>query len=354
MASPSDTLVLITGGSGFVGAHCILAAIRAGYRVRTTVRSLDRAESVREMLRRGGADEPFIQNIEFTASDLSDDRGWTEACAGCTYVLHVASPFPANAPKNEDDLIIPARDGTLRVLRAAKKAGTVERVVITSSTASVVYGHSDERLRQGPFTEDDWTDLDNPASPVGAYQKSKTLAERAARDWVDKEGGSLEIATIHPCGIYGPVLSKNYATSIQLVEWLMNGRIPMLPQLGFGVIDVRDVADLHLLAMTHPEAKGERFLAVPDEYIDVPGIAKVLKEKFGEKAKKVPTRVAPSWLLKIVGYFDAQVGMMAPELGKRKEESNEKARRLLGWRPRSVEEALVATTESLDKLGLLK
>ena len=150
----------------------------------------------------------------------------------------------------------------------------------------------------------------------------------------------MQMVTVHPCGIFGPVLSKNYGTSVQLIERMMNGSLPALPQLGFGVIDVRDVADLHLRAMTDPKAKGERFLAVPDDYIDVPGTAEVLRRRLGDKAKKVPTRVAPNWLLRIVGLFDTQVGMLAPELGKRKEESNTKAKRVLRWKPRSVEEAI--------------
>lgn len=322
--------------------------------MRTTVRSLARADEVRQSLRVGGAGEDRINRVKFCAAELTKDDGWTQACQDCTCILHVASPFPAHPPKHEDELIVPARDGTLRVLKAAKAAGTVERVVLTASTASIVYGHPPERLTKGPFTEEDWTNIDSPATPVGAYQKSKTVAERAARDWVAKEGGGLEIATIHPCGIYGPLLSKHYPTSGQLVEWCMNGQLPALPQLGFGVVDVRDVADLHLRAMTEPKAKGERFLAVADEYIDVPGVAALLRRRFGAKASKVPTRVAPNWLLKMVGYFDAQVAMMVPELGTRKEESNEKAKRVLGWKPRSVEEALVATTESLGRFGLLE
>ena len=347
-------LVLVTGGSGFVGSHCVVAALNAGYRVRTTVRSLPRADDVRAMLRVGGVSEDKINKVEFHAVDLTKDAGWTDACRNCTYVLHVASPFPSKAPKNEDDLIVPARDGTLRALRAAKAASTVRRVVLTSSSASIVYGHPTERLGQGPFTEEDWTNIEDPATPIPAYQKSKTLAELAAWDWIAKEGRGMEMATIHPCGIYGPLLSTNYATSVQLVEWCLNGTMPALPQIGFGVIDVRDVADLHIRAMTDPNAKGERFFAVPDDYIDVPGVAEVLRRRLGEKAKRVPTRVAPIWFMRIVSWFDPMVADMVPEMGKRKEESNAKAKRVLGWQPKPVEEALLATAESLESFGLLK
>ena len=350
----SNDLVLVTGGSGFVGAHCIIAALNAEYRVRTTVRSLSRTDEVCEMLRVGGMSEDKINDVEFCTVDLTKDDGWDDACKDCKYVLHVASPFPANAPKHEDELIVPAREGTLRALKAAKAARTVRRVVITSSTASVVYGHPAERLQTGPFTEDDWTDIEHPAIPVAAYQKSKTIAERAAWDWIAKEGDGLEMATVHPCGIYGPILSKHYATSIQLVEWCLNGSVPALPQIGFGVIDVRDVADLHIRAMTNTKAKGERFLAVPNEYIDVPGVGALLRRRLGDRAKRVPTYTAPNWLLKIIGLFDAQIAGMVPDLGKRKEESNAKAKKLLEWNPRSVEDALVATANSLEQFGLLK
>ena len=350
----SKELVLVTGGSGFVGSHCIVAALNAGYQVRTTIRSLSRANDVREMLRAGGVTEDKVNSVQFHAVDLLKDDGWTNACKDCTYVLHVASPFPAKPPKKENDLIGPARDGTLRALRAAKAAATVRRVILTSSTASVISGHSLERYHKGPFTEKDWTNVEDPATPVAAYQKSKTLAERAAWDWISKEGEGLEMATVHPCGIYGPVLSKHMATSVTLIEACLNGSLPVLPKMSFGVIDVRDVADLHLRTMTDPKAKGERFLAVADEYIDIPAQAEVLRRRLGKKAKRVPTFIAPDWMMRIVSWFDPRVALLVPYLGKRIEESNAKAKNMLGWRPRGVEEALIATAESLERFGLLK
>lgn len=348
----NNALVLVTGGSGFVGSHCMLRLLQQGYRVRTTVRSLSRAADVRQMLKVGGVADEQIAGVEFAAAELTKDEGWTEACKDCKYVLHVASPFPPSAPKHEDELIVPAREGTLRAVRAAKAAGTVERVVVTSSFAAVGYGHPDRGKK--PFTEEDWTVLEHPAQPVSAYSKSKTIAERAAWDYIEKEGGDMELAVVNPVAIFGPILSKNYATSIELIARSMNGQLPGLPQIAFGIVDVRDVADLHVRCMVDPKAAGQRFLAVTGDFMEVQGIAVALKSRLGDKANKVPTRVLPNFLLRIAGYFDSTVAMIVPELGKFKNATNEKARSVLGWQPRSAEDAIVATAESLEQFGLLK
>lgn len=231
----------------------------------------------------------------------------------------------------------------------------MRRVVLTASSASIIYGHPDTRPTQGPFTEEDFTDLDNPSSPIPAYAKSKTLAERAAWDFICTEGNDgMELTTIHPCGIYGPLLSKHLSTSVSSIVMLLTGQMPLLPQLGFGVVDVRDVAALHLLAMTHPKAAGERFFAVGDEYIDVPALAGILRQELGEeRTEKVPKYVAPNWLLRVVGLFDAQVGMLNGDLGKRRVESNAKAKEVLGWRPRGQKGTVVETVESLRRFELL-
>ncbi|MGC2662107.1 MAG: aldehyde reductase [Bryobacteraceae bacterium] len=342
----SNDLVLVTGGSGFVGAHCILKLLSAGFRVRTTVRSLEREADVRAMLRVGGS-EPGEQ-LAFAAADLGADAGWREAIEGCQYVLHVASPFPRNVPKHEDDLIIPARQGALRVLRASREAG-VKRVVLTSSFAAIGYGH---KPQDTPFDETSWTDVDGKG--VTAYVKSKTLAERAAWNFIATEGGGLELSVINPVGIFGPVLGPDYAPSILLVQRLMDGALPGCPRLWLGVVDVRDVADLHLSAMTHPAAKGERFLAVSGDVLSMLEMAKILKARLGEAARRVPTRQLPNWLLRIAALRDKSVKLILPELGKIKKASNEKAKRVLGWTPRSNEEGLIATAESLLRLGLLK
>lgn len=337
--------VLVTGGSGFIGSHCILQLLDAGHQVRTTVRDLKREADVRAMLKQGGA-EPG-ERLSFFAADLESDAGWAQAVAGCDYVLHVASPFPATLPKHEDELIVPAREGALRVLRASRDAG-VKRVVLTSSFAAVGYGHE---YRGTPFDETYWTDTKSDVAP---YVKSKAVAERAAWDFIAKEGGGLELSTVNPVGVFGPVLGPDYSTSILLVQRLMDGAIPGCPKLLFGVVDVRDVADLHLRAMTSPAAKGERFLAVAGDFMSMREIAQVLKARMGAAARKVPTRELPNWMVRLASLRDPAVKQIIPELGRPKNATNEKARRVLGWAPRSNEEAIVATAESLVRLGLLK
>jgi nucleoside-diphosphate-sugar epimerase len=338
-------LVLVTGGSGFIAAHCILQLLNAGYRVRTTVRSLNRESDVRAMVKAGGA-EPG-DALTFATADLLSDEGWPEAVAGCSFVLHVASPFPPRVPKHEDDLIVPAREGALRVLRAARDAG-IKRVVLTSSFAAIGYG----RMQTGrTFTEQDWTD---PNSNLGAYVKSKTLAEREAWDFMAREGGALELSVVNPVGVFGPVLGPDYSTSIQLVQSLMDGTLPGCPRLSFGVVDVRDVADLHLRAMTNPAARGERFLAVAGDFMRIQEIAQVLKKRMGQAAARVPTRELPDWVVRLLAVFNGRVKLIVPELGRFKNATNAKARDTLGWAPRSNEEAIVATAESLVRLGLLK
>ena len=338
--------VLVTGGSGFIGSHCILQLLAAGHQVRTTVRSLKREADVRALLKQGGA-QPG-DRLSFVAADLQSDAGWPDAVAGCEFVLHVASPLPATVPKDENELIVPARDGALRVLRAARNAG-VKRVVLTSSFAAIGYGHEP---RQQPFNETDWTNLD--ARGLLPYTKSKTIAERAAWDFIRSEGGALELAVVNPVGVFGPVLGSDFSTSILLIQRLMDGAIPGCPRYYIGVVDVRDVADLHLRAMTHPAAKGERFLAIAGDVMSVADMAKVLKERVGAAAKRVPTRQLPNWLVRLAALTQPAVKQILPELGKVKNATGEKARRLLGWAPRSREDAIVATAESLVRLGLLK
>jgi nucleoside-diphosphate-sugar epimerase len=338
--------VLVTGGSGFIGSHAILALLAEGHQVRTTVRDLKREPDVRALLKQGGA-EPG-QGLRFFAADLEKDAGWAEAVAGCEYVLHVASPLPQHVPKHEDELIVPAREGALRVLRAARDGG-VRRVVLTSSFAAVGYGH---QPRSAPFTEVDWTDVNG--GEMSAYTKSKTLAERAAWNFMAREGGRLELSTVNPVGVFGPVLGADYSTSILIVQRLMDGALPGCPRLCFGVVDVRDVVDLHLRAMTNPAAKGERFLAVAGDFMWMVDIARVLRERMGADARRVPTRQLPGWMVRLASLRDPAVKLIIPELGRVKNASNEKARRLLAWNPRSNEDALTATAESLVRLSLLR
>jgi dihydroflavonol-4-reductase len=297
------------------------------------------------MLKEGGA-EPG-DRLSFVAADLENDAGWPDAVAGCSYVLHVASPLPPNVPKHENELIVPAREGALRVLRAARDA-RVRRVVLTSSFAAIGYGHEP---RETPFNETDWTDPSR--GNLSAYVKSKTLAERAAWDFIAREGGGLELSIVNPVAVLGPVLGPDYSASIMLVKRMMDG-IPGVPRLWFGIVDVRDVADLHIRAMTDPAAKGERFLATAGDFISMLEIAQVLKRRMGAAAKRVPGRQLPDWLLRITAVFKPAARQILPELGKQKNATGEKAMRKLGWAPRSNEEAIVAAAESLVRLGLVK
>jgi dihydroflavonol-4-reductase len=307
---------------------------------------LKRESDVRAMLKQGRA-EPG-ERLTFFAADLQNDAGWRQAIAGCDYVLHVASPFPATVPKHEDELIVPAREGALRVLRASRDA-RVKRVVLTSSFAAIGYGQAPQ---SAPFNETHWTNT--TGNDVSAYVKSKTLAEREAWNFIAREGGDLELSVINPVAVLGPILGPDYSTSVLLVQRLMSGTVPGSPAISFGVVDVRDVADLHLRAMTHAAAKGERFLATAGDFMLIRDIALVLKERMGEAGKRVPTRQLPNWLVRLAALRDPAVRQLLPELGKLKNGSNEKAKRLLGWTPRSSEEAILATAQSLLELPPLK
>jgi dihydroflavonol-4-reductase len=338
--------VLVTGGSGFVGIHVVLQLLAAGHEVRTTVRRPDREPEVRAMLREGGAASP--DSLSFFTADLTADEGWREAVARCDYVLHVASPLSTSAPTDENEMIVPARDGTLRVLRAAREAG-VRRVVITSSLGAIGYGHPP---RDKPFDESDWTNLDG--ADVQAYVKSKTLAERAAWDFVAREGGGLELSVVNPAGIFGPVLGSDFSGSIEIVKSLLEGAMPAVPRVYFGVVDVRDVAELHLRVMTAPEANGERFIAVSGAAMSILDIARVLRRELGSAARRVPRLQAPDWLVRLAANRIPLLRAVVPMLGKVRHSTSVKARSLLGWQPRSNDEAILATAESLIRLRLVK
>ena len=326
-----------------MGSHVILQLLNAGHVVRTTVRSLRREEGVRAMVREAGAEAG--DRLSFFVANLEQDEGWAAAVAGCDFVQHVASPMPRVAPKTEDEVIVPARDGVLRVLRDARDA-KVKRVVLTSSCGAVYYGYPAQRE---PFDESSWTNLNGEMS---AYVKSKAIAERAAWDLIASDSRGLELAVVNPAGIFGPALGPDTVSSIRLVQQLMNGMFGC-PQFHFGVVDVRDVADLQLRAMMNPAAKGERFIAVSGRALSMLDIAKVLKSRLGEAAKKVPTRPLPNWLVRIAARFNPAIRDMIPLLGKIRNATSAKAERILGWKPRPAEEAVVASAESLVKLGLV-
>lgn len=330
--------VLVTGGTGFVGGHCILQLLDAGHEVRTTVRKLERAQDVRSVVATHGRN---ADGVEVMQADLLNDDSWTEALHGVEFVLHVASPFPADEPKDPQELIVPARDGALRVLRAARAAG-VSRVVMTSSFAAVGYGIPD---RATPFDENDWTNPNEPS--VQAYMQSKFHAERAAWDFIHREGNGMELAVVNPTGIFGPVLGHDFSTSIGLVQGLLMGALPAVPRIAFGAVDVRDVADLHVRAMTAPEASGERFIAVAGPALWLKDVAAILRDHFGERAAKVPTaEMVDEEVIRLAADAPAMAAIV-PQLGIVRETTSEKAKTLLGWKPRSAEEAIIASAESL-------
>ncbi len=285
--------VLVTGGSGFLGSWCVIELLRHGYSVRTTVRDLSREPEVRAAI---ASEVDAADRLSVLAADLRSDEGWEQAVDGCDYVLHVASPFPPVQPKDPDELIVPAREGTLRVLKASLDAG-VERVVVTSSIAAITGGLGPS---SPPLTEDDWSDPDNPR--LTPYARSKTIAERAAWDFVRERGETEKLAVVNPGAILGPVLSADRSYSIELIERLLKG-MPGAPRIGFSFVDVRDVADLQIRAMTAPEAGGERFVAV-ESFQWMEEVAEVLRDRLGEAAAKVPKRTVPNLLVRAMAIFD--------------------------------------------------
>lgn len=345
MSDASNDTVLVTGGTGYLGGWCVATLLERGYAVRTTVRDLSRESDVIAAVRAAGADPEG--KLEVVAADLTADAGWLEAVAGCRYVLHVASPFPPEQPKDPDELIVPARDGALRVLSAALEAG-VERVVLTSSVAAV---RGDRPVTDAtPLTEADWTDGDDPSK--SPYVRSKATAERAAWDHVEAAGARERLAVINPGAIIGPVLSDDRSFSLQLIERLLGG-LPAMPRLGFSVVDVRDVAEMHVLAMTDPAAGGERFIAT-DQFLWMKDVAAILRERLGSRGKKVPWRVAPDMIIKSMALFDPSIKSIVPDLGKKSVYSSEKARETLGWQPRPAADSVTETAESLFEHGVVK
>lgn len=331
-------MVLVTGGSGYIASFCLIELIRQGHSVRTTMRGLGKEPHVREMLRAGGVD-PADKLKCFTA-DLESDAGWREAIEGCDYVLHVASPTLTSIPKDDDEMVRPAREGVLRVLKFARDLG-VKRVVLTSAFGAVGYGHPPQ---QKPFTEEDWTNIDGGIAP---YQKSKTIAELAAWDFIKREGGRLELAVINPLAVLGPVLSSDYPPSLGIVSRMLNGEIAYCPKFKVGFVDVRDVADLHVRAMTHPAAKGQRFLAISGQSHSFLELAQMLRRNLGARASKVPTRELPNWIMRLVAIFNPNIRFFLPQLGKNFDATSQKAIKTLGWSARDLQETVTDTAESL-------
>ena len=344
--NPAKTVVLVTGASGFIGLHCVQQLLEQGYRVRGTVRSQARANEVRDAMA-ANVDTQALERLELVEADLTKDEGWAEAASGCTYVLHVASPFPNRTPEHEDELIKPAKEGTLRVLRAAADAG-VRRVVLTSSLAAVSGGHPDDNARV--YTEDDWSIVER----CPPYPKSKTLAESAAWDFVASLAGDapLELCVINPGAVLGPVLNRHYSTSGEVVRKLMAKELPGTAKIGFSWVDVRDVASAHVAAMTNPGAAGQRFIcAIEFSWIDE--VAAILAKHFGPQGWKVPTRKLPSFVVRIVAMFDPTVKTVVSDLGRVRHVSSDRIRRVLNWQPHSLEEMTVSMGETMIEQGIV-
>lgn len=327
--------VLLTGISGFLGGHVALQLLAAGYTVRGSLRSLAKADKVRQTLSKAGAD---ITNLEFVALDLLKDDGWDAAMADCRYLQHTASPFVLRTPKDPDELIRPAVEGTRRAISAAL-AANVERIVLTSSIAAMQYGHDNyERL----LTEADWTNLDSPNTP--AYPRSKTLAEQQAWALVDAAGRHDDLAVINPAAILGPLLDEDPGTSSVMVQRLLDGKLPAVPAISMAIVDVRDVAALHLAAMTDPTAGGQRCVAAVDT-VSMAQLGQMLKPAFPNR--RIPTRTLPDWLMRLVGLFDRDVGDNLTELGKPKRFNTHRAPTRLGRPLIGAGEAAIATGKSL-------
>ena len=333
--------VLVSGGSGYIAGFVIRQLVTEGWTVHTTVRDLAKEAAVRKLL------AVHDSRLKFFAADLTADAGWNEAMAGCIAVAHVASPVPAGIPKTADELIVPARDGALRALSAAQRAG-VKRFVMTSSVAAISYGRG---RGVHHFTEADWTRLEQPG--LSAYIQSKTIAERAARAWVAQHGAGIELCTINPSVVLGPVWSRDYSASVVVVRKLLDGSLSACPDVGFGVVDVRDVADLHVRALRAPGMAGERFIA-SGRFIKLREVADILRAELGPQARKVTTRNAPDWLVRVAALFNPVARAVVGELGSVRNQDATHAKTVLGWTTRPVEQSIVDTARSLLALGIVQ
>jgi dihydroflavonol-4-reductase len=336
----AEQTVLVTGGSGFLGGWCLVELLQRGYRARTTVRDLARESDVRAAV---DTQIDARDRLDVVAADLTNDDGWADAVAGCDYVLHVASPFPPAQPKDPDELIVPARDGTLRVLRASLAAG-VKRIVLTSSVAAVRTPGPGSVANGRDLTEDDWNDPDNPHTTPST--RSKTIAERAAWDFMRAEGAEDRLVTVQPGAIIGPVLGRDRSYSLQAVERMLTGKMPGLPRLGFSFIDVRDVAALEVAAMSAAEAGGQRLIAA-STFLWFSDVAAILREQLGPDARKVPRRGVPDFVVRVLARFDPELRSIVGELGHKTTYSVDNARRRVGWSPRPMQETIVDCARSL-------
>jgi dihydroflavonol-4-reductase len=342
--------VLVTGATGFIAQHCLLQLLEAGYDVRGTARGGNRTAEVSAILspHLSDAARARLDGFEVVAADLTSDECWASAVAGCRYVMHVASPLPRDAVKDENELIVPARDGTLRVLRAANDAG-VERVVLTSSISAIIYGNDRSRT----FTEEDWSNL--AGERIGAYDKSKTIAERAAWQYMEsvKATSSMQLAVVNPGLVLGPLLSSDWGTSGEMVKRILSHQVPAIPNINFATVDVRDVASAHVRAMEIPEAAGQRFLCAEANH-SMMEMAKILKARYNPQGFKVPTQRLPSIAVRAMAIFDKTVRLALNDLDTAQNVDNTKIRTVLHWQPRDLPEMTISMADTMIEYGVVR
>jgi dihydroflavonol-4-reductase len=342
--------VLVTGATGFIAQHCMVQLLEAGYVVRGTARDAGRHTEVAAVLLPHLSDtaRQGLDSLEVVAADLTHDGGWRDAVNDCRFVMHVASPLSRGAVKDENELIVPARDGALRVLRAAHDAG-VERVVLTSSLSAIVYGNDRSRV----FTEADWSNLDG--ARVGAYDKSKTIAERAAWEYMTTIEGtsSMQLAVINPGLVLGPLLSRDWGTSGEMVKRILDHQVPAIPNISFATVDVRDVASAHLAAMVNPNAAGQRFICAEGNH-SMMELAQILKDHYRERGFNVPTRRLPSLVLRAMAIFDSTVRLALNDLDNPVNVDNTKIRTVLEWHPRGLLEMTTSMADSMIEYAVVR
>lgn len=336
--------VLLTGVTGFLGSHTAIQLLNKGYQVKGTLRDMKRAESIKRIIAKHTTN---IEGLTFHEINLSDSQEkWDEVMSDVNLVIHIASPFPTTLPKDEDEIIIPAKNGTLNILKSATKAG-IKRVVITSSSGAVVYG---ER-KNGTFSEKDWTNINN-LNDTTPYFRSKTIAEKSAWDFVNANQDAPELVTILPGAILGPILDKDdYGTSANLVKKMMDGSMPAMPKIGFEMVDVRAVADAHIRALENPNASGNRYLCT-NGYMEFKDIAEILREEFPKN--KIPSKTLPNFMVKIFSAFDKETKPILNDLGAKRTINNSKIKKELNWSPISLQESVKDTAHSLKNLNIVK
>ena len=340
-----DSKVLLTGVSGFLGSHTAIQLLEKGHAVVGTLRDLRRADAIQEIITQHTS---HIDQLTLVEADLSDENVWNDLMTGIDYVQHIASPFPRVLPKKEEDLILPAKKGTLSIMQAAAAKG-VKRVVITSSSGAIVYGKSKQQ-RSGQFDESTWTNVANKQDST-PYFRSKTIAEKAAWDFIAQDTSGLELATVCPGAILGPVLEDDFGTSANIVIKTIDGSTPALPNIGFDMVDVRSVADLLIRAMESPQAANQRYVGSAG-FLKFKDVARILKEAYPKR--KIPSAALPNFAVRWFSNIDKSLKPILIDLGVERKVDNTKARKELNWEPIDNREAVLSCAESVIELGIVK